>query len=85
AAIGARGIIEMDMFAQHLIHYDDRAGRIRQVFWGDNIDYGMVDEFVQIVAGEPRQRLATGEDGYKAAAIALAGYESAKRGEAVSI
>ncbi len=83
AAIGTRGIIEMDMFAQHLIHYDDRAGRIKQVFWGDNIDYLMVDEFVRIVAGAERQILATGEDGYKAAAVAIAGYESVRRGEPV--
>lgn len=83
AAIGTRGIIEMDMFAQHLIHYDDRVGRIKQVFWGDNIDYGMVDEFVRVVSGEPRHRIATGEDGYKAAAVSIAGYESARRGEPV--
>ncbi|BCW94954.1 MAG: Gfo/Idh/MocA family oxidoreductase [Fimbriimonadales bacterium] len=80
AAVGARGIIEMDMFAQHLVHYDDRAERIRQAFWGDNIDYLMVDEFVRVVAGEPRQTLATGEDGYRAAAVALAAYRAAEYG-----
>ncbi|MFN4032305.1 MAG: Gfo/Idh/MocA family protein [Fimbriimonadales bacterium] len=85
AAIGTRGIIEMDMFAQHLIHYDDRAGRIQQVFWGDNIDYLMVDEFLRVVAGAERQALATGEDGYRAAAVAIAGYESVKRREPVAV
>ncbi|MFN7162774.1 MAG: Gfo/Idh/MocA family oxidoreductase, partial [Fimbriimonadales bacterium] len=85
AAIGTRGIIEMDMFAQHLVHYDDRAGRIKQVFWGDDIDYWMIDEFVRVVAGAPRQVLATGEDGYRAASVAIAGYESVKRREPVPV
>ncbi|MFN7018446.1 MAG: Gfo/Idh/MocA family protein [Fimbriimonadales bacterium] len=85
AAIGTRGIIEMDMFAQHLVHYDDRAGCIKQVFWGDDIDYWMIDEFVRVVAGAPRQVLATGEDGYRAASVAIAGYESVKRREPVPV
>jgi len=34
AAAGTRGVIEMDMFAQYLIRYDDRVGRIKQVLWG---------------------------------------------------
>lgn len=85
AAIGTRGIIEMDMFAQHLVHYDDRANRIRQVFWGDNIDALMIDEFVRAVAGEPPQTLATGEDGYHAAAAAIAAYESARLGTPASV
>lgn len=84
-AIGTKGIIEMDMFAQYLLHYDDRAGRIKQVFWGDNIDALMIDEFLRVVAGEPRCVIATGEDGYRAAAVALAGYESVRRGEPVTV
>lgn len=85
AVIGTRGIIEMDMFAQHMVHYDDRAGRIKQVFWGDSIDALMVDEFLRVVAGEPRQRLATGEDGYRAASVALYAYESVRKGEPVRV
>lgn len=84
-AIGTKGVIEMDMFAQYLVHYDDRAGRIRQVFWGDNIDALMIDEFLRVVAGEPRCTLATGDDGYRAAAVALAGYESVRKGEPVAV
>ncbi len=84
-AVGTKGIIEMDMFAQHLVHYDDRAGRIRQVFWGDNIDALMINEFLQVVAGAPRSVLATGEDGYKAAAVAIAGYESVRKGAPVKV
>lgn len=84
-AVGTKGMIEMDMFAQYLVHYDDRAGRIRQLFWGDNIDALMIDEFLRVVAGEPRCVLATGNDGYRAAAIALAGYESVRKGEPVAV
>jgi predicted dehydrogenase len=75
----------MDMFAQHLVHYDDRVDRIRQAFWGDNIDYLMIDEFVRVVAGEPPKTLATGEDGYRAAAVAIRAYDATRLGMAVSI
>ncbi|MDM7460822.1 MAG: Gfo/Idh/MocA family oxidoreductase [bacterium] len=85
AAIGTRGVVEMDMFAQYLVYYDDRAGRVKQLFWGDHIDYLMVDEFLRVVAGAERQALATGEDGYRAAAVAIAGYESVKRREPVPV
>jgi predicted dehydrogenase len=85
AVYGTRGVIEMDMFAQYLRHYDDRVVRIRQVFWGDNIDALMIDEFLRAVSGEPAPTLATGEDGYKAAAVAIAGYESVQRSEPVRV
>ncbi|MER3402736.1 MAG: gfo/Idh/MocA family oxidoreductase [Armatimonadota bacterium] len=84
-AVGTKGLIEMDMFAQYLVHYDDRSGRIRQLFWGDDIDALMIDEFLRVVAGAPRAVLAEGVDGYKAAAVALAGYESVRRGEPVAV
>lgn len=84
-AVGTKGLIEMDMFAQYLVHYDDRSGRIRQLFWGDNIDALMIDEFLRVVAGAPRAVLAEGVDGYKAALVALAGYESVRRGEPVAV
>jgi predicted dehydrogenase len=85
AAIGTRGIIEMDMFAQHLVHYDDRVDRIKQVFWGDNIDYLMIDEFVRVVAGEAPATLATGEDGYRAAAVAIRAYDATRLGMPLSV
>ena len=85
AAIGTRGIIEMDMFAQHLVHYDDRVDRIKQAFWGDNIDYLMIDEFVRVVAGEAPATLATGEDGYRAAAVAIRAYDATRLGMPVSV
>jgi predicted dehydrogenase len=85
AAVGTRGIIEMDMFAQHLIHYDDRIDRICQVFWGDNIDYLMIDEFMRVVAGESPKTLATGADGYRAAAVAIRAYDATRLGMPVSV
>jgi predicted dehydrogenase len=85
AAIGTRGIIEMDMFAQHLVHYDDRVDRIKQAFWGDNIDYLMIDEFVRVVAGEAPATLATGEDGYRAAAVAIRAYDATRLGMPLSV
>ena len=38
----------------------------------------MIDEFVRVVAGESPKTLATGEDGYRAAAVAITGYEAVR-------
>lgn len=85
AVVGTRGYVEMDMFAQFMTHYDDKAGRIRQAFWGDNIDLGMVGAFLHAIETGDKGILATGQDGYQAAAVALAAYESVKRNEPVKL
>lgn len=85
AVIGTKGIIEMDLFAQYMTYYDDKSGRVRQLFWGDNLDYQMVEEFLRAIEGEEVSILATGEDGVRAVEVAIAGYESARQGAPVKL
>ncbi|MFQ5858769.1 MAG: Gfo/Idh/MocA family protein, partial [Anaerolineae bacterium] len=55
----------------------------RRYWWRRDVD-GLVDEFVQAIR-QDREPAITGEDGRAALAIALAAYESARRGEVVKL
>jgi UDP-N-acetylglucosamine 3-dehydrogenase len=83
--VGTGGVAEMDMFAQSLSHYNDKGGNVDWVNWGSNMDAGLVDEFAALAAGEPAPTLATGEDGLRAVAVAIAAYKSSEIGAPVPV
>ena len=83
--VGTGGVLDMDMFAQNLVHYDDSAGRTGWSHWGSGMDAGLVADFLRLAAGEAAPDLATGEDGLRALAVALAAYRSAETGQPVSV
>jgi predicted dehydrogenase len=83
--VGTDGVLDLDMFAQNLIHYDDRASRVSWAGWGSGTDAGLVADFLRLVSGEEAPSLATGEDGLHALAVALAAYRSAAQGEPVAV
>ena len=83
--VGTGGILDMDMFAQNLIHYDDTAGRVGWSHWGSGMDAGLVADFLRVCSGEDAPDLATGEDGLRALAVALAAYRSAETGQPVAV
>ena len=83
--VGTGGVLDMDMFAQNLVHYDDSAGRTGWSHWGSGMDAGLVADFLRLTAGEAAPDLATGEDGLRALAVALAAYRSAGTGQPVSV
>lgn len=92
--IGTRGVLALDAFAQQIAVYSDVQARSR---WGEGVrggvewanyagsgDEGMLAAFVAAVR-DGRPVPVTGEDGLRAAEVALAAYESARRGEPVPI
>jgi UDP-N-acetylglucosamine 3-dehydrogenase len=83
--VGTGGILDLDMFAQNLVHYDDAAGRVGWSHWGSGMDAGLVADFLRLCAGEAAPDLATGEDGLHALAVALAAYRSAETGQPVAV
>ena len=83
--VGTGGVLDLDMFAQNLVHYDDRAGRRRLAELGQRHGRGLVADFLRLAAGEDAPDLATGEDGLRALAVALAAYRSAELGTPVSL
>ena len=82
-----RGTLSMDMFAQNVTLYSDKADGTQSVGWynwGGSMDDGLVGAFAQAIArGEPVP--ITGEDGLRAMEVALAAYRSAEQTTPVSL
>ena len=83
--VGTEGVIDLDMFAQNLVVYNDGVGRGAWSNWGSSADAGLIADFLRLVAGEDVPNLASGEDGLHALALAVAAYKSAEAGEAVAL
>ena len=74
--IGTKGVLNIDSFAQKNDVYSDVTGKASGSFWGDDMDEGLVNSFVESIRdGKPVE--ITGEDGYLSARVAIAAYESA--------
>ncbi|KKO54628.1 Gfo/Idh/MocA family protein [Paenibacillus sp. DMB20] len=82
--IGTKGTLFIDSFAQKNDVYSDAAGKAAWSYWGDNMDEGLVNSFVDsIIAGTPVA--ISGEDGYYSARVGIAAYDSARTGKPVSL
>ncbi len=77
---GTRGVMELDMFGQAAIHYNDEKGRITEHNWGSDLDRAMVGAFVRAIAsGQPVP--VTGVDGLWAVEVVDAAYRSVATGQ----
>jgi len=83
--VGTEGVLDMDMFAQNLVHYDDAAGHVGWSHWGSGMDAGLVADFLRLCTGKDAPDLATGEDGLHALSVALAAYRSAQTGQPAAV
>ena len=73
-----KGTLSMDMFAQNLVLYSDVSNGVSWHNWGGSMDDGLVAAFAKAIAeGTPVP--ITGEDGLRAAEVALAAYRSAEQ------
>jgi len=75
--VGTEGVISVDGFAQDIDLYSDANKSAQWVYWGDNMDFYLVKDFIASVCGEKEYQVK-GEDGLKALEVAIAAYESAK-------
>lgn len=82
--VGSKGTIEIDLFAQSVEVYRDGKPTHTLAGFGANLDLLMVSEFVNACL-EGRPPLVTGEDGWNAARVAIAGYQSLETGEPVAL
>jgi UDP-N-acetylglucosamine 3-dehydrogenase len=80
-----RGTLSMDMFSQNLVLYSDKnGGSVSWHNWGGNMDNGLVGAFAHAISkGEPVP--ITGEDGLRAAEVALAAYQSAEHQQPITL
>lgn len=82
--IGTKGVLNIDSFAQKNDVYSDVTGKASWSFWGDDMDEGLVNSFIESIRdGKPVE--ITGEDGYLSARVALAAYESASNKRTVRL
>lgn len=82
--IGTKGVLNIDSFAQKNDVYSDVTGKAAWSFWGDDMDEGLVNSFVESIRdGKPVE--ITGEDGYYSARVAIAAYESASTKRTVQL
>lgn len=79
-----KGVLSVDAFNQKVSLYSDEQG-VGWKFWGDDMDLGLVRDFVQSVAEGKKQASVTGEDGMKALEVALAAYRSVAAKSAVRL
>lgn len=81
--VGESGVIEMDMFSQQIALFDDGSMSHSLAEYGSDLDAMLVADFVECIESDTSPPI-TGEDGWRASRVALAGYESARTGAPVA-
>jgi predicted dehydrogenase len=76
---GTDGTINLDAFAQNIIHYPAQDAGTAWLPWGADDNCAMIADFVAAVR-QGRPAAATGHDGARALAVAMAAYDSAASG-----
>lgn len=82
--IGAKGLVTVNAFKQHLTVYTHSCKRPYWAYWGSDANQAMIDEFVAAVR-EKRTPHVTGEDGLRAVEIVAAAYQSVASGMPVAM
>ncbi|HEV2472311.1 MAG TPA: Gfo/Idh/MocA family oxidoreductase, partial [Chthonomonadales bacterium] len=77
SVVTTRGTLAMDMFSQNLVLYSDQTGTVSWDNWGSNMDDGLVGAFASAIR-DGKQAPITGEDGLRAAEVAIAAYRSSQ-------
>lgn len=82
--VGTKGVTRLDAFAQHLVLYSDKQNKVSREFWGNSMDYGLIEDFLECIK-HGREPSISGYDGLKAMEVALAAYESSKLKQPVQL
>jgi predicted dehydrogenase len=82
--LGERGVVYADTLHQYITVASNAAGKTQWAGYGSDMDRGLMTDFVEMVR-TGREPSITGEDGLRAMQVALAAYESARRGEPVTL
>lgn len=81
---GTRGVLQLDSFKQNVAYFPRHSEHARWLSWGNDSDGAMIEDFVMAVR-EGRPPAATGRDGERALAVALAAYASARTGQPTKV
>jgi predicted dehydrogenase len=81
---GTKGSMSVDTFAQHGMLYSDEIAYSKNLYWGDDMDYLMLKDFVRCIHDDMPEPV-TGKDGLEALRVALKAYESVKKDKVVKV
>lgn len=82
--IGSKQTVKVNANKQHLKVYGSNSKPLTHVFYGDDMNFGLMQDFLQCVK-EKKTPSITGYDGLKALEVALAAYESSKKKAPVTL
>jgi UDP-N-acetylglucosamine 3-dehydrogenase len=82
--VGSTGTISIDALNQKLHVFSNEQG-YKWHYWGDDMDSGLIDDFITSIREGRKEASVTGEDGLRAVEVAIAAYEAAKKKEPVLI
>lgn len=73
--VGTEGTLSVDAFKQHSVFYNDHDGKIVHQPWVDDMDEGLVNDFIQCVKSGNKPSI-TGMDGLRTLEVVKAAYQS---------
>lgn len=82
--VGSKGTLSVDAFKQASLFYNDKAGKAEDLAWADDMDQGLVNDFIACVK-EDRAPSITGEDGLRTLEVVKAAYESSQSNQVVTL
>ncbi|MYL55949.1 Gfo/Idh/MocA family protein [Virgibacillus halodenitrificans] len=82
--VGTKKTIKVDALKEHLKLYTSGSKSLSNVFYGNDMDFGLIQDFVECVE-QKKEPSITGYDGLKALEVALAAYQSSKLKEKVTL
>lgn len=82
--VGVKGKISLDAFKQHLVLFNDQQKKVQHIGWGDDMDLGLVNDFIDCIQGM-RTPSVTGEDGLRTLEVVQAAYQSAKKKSTITL
>ncbi|QNF27507.1 Gfo/Idh/MocA family protein [Metabacillus elymi] len=80
--VGTEGALSVDAFKQHSVLYNDHAGKIQQHPWSEDMDEGLVNDFIFCVKSKSKPSI-TGNDGLRTLEVVKAAYQSNELKETV--
>lgn len=81
---GSKGTLKVDALEDHLVNFQDSGKAANHLFFGENMDFGLMEDFVNCVR-EQKAPFITGLDGLKAMEVSLAAYESINQNKIMTL
>ncbi|GGE26846.1 dehydrogenase [Pullulanibacillus camelliae] len=73
--VGTKGTLAVDAYKQSSKYYNDSEGKVQLIPWGDDMDEGLIYDFVRCVQTKGMPSI-TGEDGLRTLEVVKAAYQS---------